>query len=50
MQPSKLYVIGNGLDLWRGIPSSYARFKEDVVPLNRCQALPLESEFADRQA
>lgn len=30
MRPSKLYVIGNGFDLWHGIPSSYAQFKEYV--------------------
>jgi len=30
MHPAKLYVIGNGFDLWHGIPSSYAHFKEYV--------------------
>lgn len=30
MRPTKLYVIGNGFDLWHGIPSSYAQFKEYV--------------------
>ena len=28
--PSKLYVIGNGFDLWHGIPSSYWDFREYV--------------------
>ena len=27
---SKLYVIGNGFDLWHGIPSSYGEFKSFV--------------------
>lgn len=27
MPSSKLYVIGNGFDLWHGIPSSLAEFK-----------------------
>lgn len=30
MKPRKLYVIGNGFDLWHGIPSSLARFKQYV--------------------
>lgn len=30
MHPTKLYVIGNGFDLWHGIPSSYGQFKEYV--------------------
>lgn len=30
MKPQKLYVIGNGFDLWHGIPSSLARFKQYV--------------------
>lgn len=30
MRPTKLYVIGNGFDLWHGIRSSYAHFKEYV--------------------
>jgi len=25
-----LYIIGNGFDLWHGIPSSYWRFREYV--------------------
>ena len=30
MRPVKLYIIGNGFDLWHGIPSSYSQFKEYV--------------------
>ncbi|GAA4413012.1 hypothetical protein GCM10011450_24080 [Advenella faeciporci] len=30
MHPTKLYVIGNGFDLWHEIPSSYSQFKEYV--------------------
>lgn len=30
MRPRKLYVIGNGFDLWHDIPSSLARFKQYV--------------------
>ena len=30
MYPTKLYVIGNGFDLWHEIPSSYVQFKEYV--------------------
>lgn len=30
MKPRKLYVIGNGFDLWHGIPSSLAQFKKYV--------------------
>lgn len=30
MRPTKLYIVGNGLDLWHGIPSSYSQFKEYV--------------------
>lgn len=35
MHATKLYVIGNGFDLWHGIPSSYAQFKEYVRRHNR---------------
>lgn len=35
MKPQKLYVIGNGFDLWHGIPSSLARFKEYVQATDR---------------
>jgi len=30
MRPSKLYIIGNGFDLWHEISSSYAHFKKYV--------------------
>lgn len=30
MKPRKLYVIGNGFDLWHGIPSGLPQFKEYV--------------------
>lgn len=30
MKPRKLYVIGNGFDLWHGIPSSLAQFKQYI--------------------
>jgi Bacteriophage abortive infection AbiH len=30
MLPSTLYIIGNGFDLWHGIPSSCKQFKEYV--------------------
>src|SRR6266700_2751685 len=30
MKSRKLYIIGNGFDLWHGIPSSFAQFKEFV--------------------
>lgn len=30
MTPSRLYVIGNGFDLWHGIPSTFADFKAYV--------------------
>ncbi|SFU61120.1 bacteriophage abortive infection AbiH family protein [Pseudoduganella namucuonensis] len=29
-KPTKLYIIGNGFDLWHGIPSGYWNFKEYV--------------------
>ena len=30
MRPIELYVIGNGFDLWHGIPQSCSQFKEYV--------------------
>lgn len=30
MRPAKLYIIGNGFDLWHGIPSSYTPLKAYV--------------------
>jgi hypothetical protein len=31
MENRKLYIIGNGFDLWHGIPSEYWQFREFVV-------------------
>lgn len=28
--PTKLYIIGNGFDIWHGIPSSYRNFRDFV--------------------
>lgn len=53
MQPTKLYVIGNGFDLWHGIPSSYARFKEYVRQRDRDlfdavdRYLPADEDWSD---
>jgi hypothetical protein len=33
--PTRLYVIGNGFDLWHGIPSAYWNFKEYVRQRDR---------------
>ncbi|MGE0315737.1 MAG: AbiH family protein [Lautropia sp.] len=46
MQPSKLYVIGNGFELWHGISSSYAQFKEYV---KRVHQPPIEGTNAQSQ-
>ena len=35
MKSRKLYVIGNGFDLWHNIPSSLAQFKQYVHALDR---------------
>lgn len=34
MPPSTLYIIGNGFDLWHGIPSGLGDFKEYVQNTN----------------
>lgn len=53
MYPTKLYVIGNGFDLWHGIPSSYAQFKEHVRRHDRDlfdavdRYLPAEEDWSD---
>ena len=31
MRPNTLYVIGNGFDLWHGIPSGLGDFKHYVL-------------------
>jgi len=56
MQPAKLYVIGNGFDLWHGIPSSYARFKEYVRQRDRDlfdavdRYLPADEDWSDLES
>ncbi|UQQ12620.1 bacteriophage abortive infection AbiH family protein [Xanthomonas arboricola] len=35
MHPTHLYIVGNGFDLWHGIPSSLGEFKEYVLTTNR---------------
>ncbi|PUA96394.1 abortive infection AbiH-like protein [Acidovorax sp. 107] len=56
MQPTKLYVIGNGFDLWHGIPSSYARFKEYVRQRDRDlfdavdRYLPADEDWSDLES
>ena len=53
MRPTKLYVIGNGFDLWHGIPSSYAQFKEYVRRYDRDlfdavdSYLPADEDWSD---
>lgn len=34
-KPTKLYIVGNGFDLWHGIPSGYWNFKEYVRQRDR---------------
>lgn len=34
-KPIKLYIVGNGFDLWHGIPSGYGDFKKYVRKHNR---------------
>jgi hypothetical protein len=56
MQHSKLYIIGNGFDLWHGIPSSYAQFKEYVRQRDRDlfdaveRYLPADEDWSDLEA
>lgn len=53
MKPRKLYVIGNGFDLWHGIPSSLARFKQYVQATGRDvyreveDYLPTQEDWSD---
>ncbi|WP_060985205.1 bacteriophage abortive infection AbiH family protein [Delftia acidovorans] len=53
MKPQKLYVIGNGFDLWHGIPSSLARFKQYVQATDRDvyreveDYLPTQEDWSD---
>lgn len=56
MHPTKLYVIGNGFDLWHGIPSSYAAFKEYVRRRDRHlfdavdSYLPADEDWSDLES
>lgn len=56
MQPSKLYIIGNGFDLWHGISSSYGQFKEYVRQRDRDlfdaveRYLPADEDWSDLEA
>lgn len=56
MHPTKLYVIGNGFDLWHGIPSSYAQFKEYVKRHDRDllgvidSYLPADEDWSDLES
>ena len=56
MHPTKLYVIGNGFDLWHGIPSSYAQFKEYVRRHDRDlfdavdRYLPADEDWSDLES
>lgn len=53
MKPQKLYVIGNGFDLWHGIPSSLAQFKQHVQTTDRDvyreveDYLPTQEDWSD---
>lgn len=56
MKPSILYVIGNGFDLWHGIPSSYSRFREYVLSQDRQlfdtveRYLPTDGDWSDLES
>ena len=56
MHPTKLYVIGNGFDLWHGIPSSYAQFRDYVRRHDRDlfddvdRYLPAGEEWSDLES
>ena len=53
MKPHKLYVIGNGFDLWHGIPSSLAQFKQYIQGADRDvyreveEYLPTREDWSD---
>ncbi|CAI07520.1 hypothetical protein ebA2472 [Aromatoleum aromaticum EbN1] len=53
MKSRTLYVIGNGFDLWHGIPSSLAQFKQHVQATDRDvyreveEYLPTEDDWSD---
>jgi hypothetical protein len=56
MLPTKLYIIGNGFDLWHEIPSSYAQFKEYVRRNDRKmfeavdRYLPADEDWSDLES
>ncbi|WP_027806965.1 bacteriophage abortive infection AbiH family protein [Burkholderia cenocepacia] len=56
MRPTKLYIIGNGFDLWHGIPSSYSQFKEYVRHRDRDifdaveSYLPADEDWSDLES
>ncbi|WP_321897187.1 bacteriophage abortive infection AbiH family protein [Burkholderia cepacia] len=56
MQPSCLYVVGNGFDLWHRIPSSYADFKAYVQGRDRDlldavdRYLPADKDWSDLES
>lgn len=56
MYSTRLYVIGNGFDLWHGIPSSYAHFKEYVREHDRDlfdaidRYLPADEDWSDLES
>ncbi|WP_022960745.1 bacteriophage abortive infection AbiH family protein [Halopseudomonas pelagia] len=56
MYSTKLYVIGNGFDLWHGIPSSYVQFKEYVRRHDRDlfdaieRYLPADEDWSDLES
>ncbi len=53
MKPQKLYVIGNGFDLWHDIPSGLAQFKQYVQATDRDvyqeveDYLPTQEDWSD---
>lgn len=54
--PEALYVIGNGFDLWHGIPSKYSDFRDfvrlnDTTLFDRMEDyLPMEEDWSDLEA
>lgn len=56
IRPSKLYIIGNGFDLWHQIPSSYSQFKEYVRQHERDifdavdSYLPADEDWSDLES
>ncbi len=53
MKSRTLYVVGNGFDLWHGIPSSLAQFKQYVQAIDRDiyreieEYLPTKEDWSD---